>query len=51
MNDRTTKAEYSVTSIFPELAEAPLAKAGVKINKDGNKVVCHDNFMPIEDPA
>ena len=22
---------------FPELAEVPLAKAGVKINKDGNK--------------
>ena len=50
VNDRT-KAEYSVTSIFPELAEVPLAKAGVKINKDGNKMVSHDNFMLIEDPA
>ena len=50
MNDRT-KAEYSAASIFPELAEVPLAKAGVKINKDGNKMVSHDNFMLIEDPA
>ena len=50
VNDRT-KAEYSVASIFPELAEVPLAKAGVKINKDGNKMVSHDNFMLIEDPA
>ena len=49
--DDRTKAEYSVTSIFSELAEVPLAKASVKINKDGNKMVSHDNFMLIEDPA
>ena len=36
VNDRT-KAEYSVASIFPEMAEVPPAKAGVKINKEAIK--------------
>ena len=36
---------------FPGLAEVPLAKAGVKINKDGIKMVSHDNSMLIEGPA
>ena len=42
VNDRT-KAECCVASIFPELAEVPLARAGVETNKDGNKMVSHDN--------